>query len=115
MGSNKPRPSPGGVVASVLDVGTARRSVVDLTGDVRLFLRVAPRGRCTVFLPARDCAAAVIETGSGSDDHLVDTLERLFSRDDRSRCAHGSPGHGADHLLRALIARSAPAFIRTRR
>ncbi len=42
----------------------------------------------------------------GSDDDLVDTLERLLPRDDRYRHAHGSPGHGADHVLPALVAPS---------
>ena len=36
----------------------------------------------------------------------VDTLERLLPRDDRYRHAHGSPGHGADHVLPALVAPS---------
>ena len=31
---------------------------------------------------------------------------RLLPRDDRYRHAHGSPGHGADHVLPALIAPS---------
>src|SRR5262249_56738995 len=49
---------------------------------------------------------AVIETGAGSDDDLLDTLERLLPRDGRYRHAHGSPGHGADHVLPALVAPS---------
>jgi len=44
-----------------------------------------------------------MEVGSGSDADLLDTLERLLPRDDRYRHAHGSPGHGADHLLPALV------------
>ena len=49
---------------------------------------------------------AIIETGAGSDEDLVDTLERLLPRDDRYRHSHGSPGHGADHVLPALVAPS---------
>jgi thiamine phosphate synthase YjbQ (UPF0047 family) len=49
---------------------------------------------------------AIIETGAGSDDDLVDTLERLLPRDDRYRHAHGSHGHGADHVLPAIVAPS---------
>jgi thiamine phosphate synthase YjbQ (UPF0047 family) len=49
---------------------------------------------------------AVIETGARSDDDLVDALERLLPRDDRYRHAHGSPGHGADHVLPAIVAPS---------
>jgi thiamine phosphate synthase YjbQ (UPF0047 family) len=49
---------------------------------------------------------AIIETGAGSDDDLVDTLERLLPRDNRYRHAHGSHGHGADHVLPAIVAPS---------
>ena len=43
---------------------------------------------------------------AGSDSDLVDTLERLLPRDDRYRHSHGSPGHGADHVLPAIVAPS---------
>jgi secondary thiamine-phosphate synthase enzyme len=47
-----------------------------------------------------------METGSGSEPDLVAALERLLPRDDRYRHHHGSPGHGADHLLPALVSPS---------
>lgn len=47
-----------------------------------------------------------METGSGSEPDLADTLERLLPRDDRYRHRHGSPGHGADHLLPVLVSPS---------
>jgi thiamine phosphate synthase YjbQ (UPF0047 family) len=37
---------------------------------------------------------------------LVAALDRLLPRDDRYRHRHGSPGHGADHVLPAVIAPS---------
>lgn len=37
---------------------------------------------------------------------LLDALERLLPRDDRWRHRHGSPGHGADHVLPLLAAPS---------
>ena len=39
----------------------------------------------------------------GLGENLVDLLGRLLPRDDRYRHRHGSPGHGADHLLPALV------------
>ena len=63
-------------------------------------------GLCNVFVPHATAGVAIIETGAGSDDDLVDTLERLLPRDDRYRHAHGSPGHGADHVLPALVSPS---------
>jgi secondary thiamine-phosphate synthase enzyme len=92
----------------LLDVDTSRRRIVDLTDAVRSFCgqRRARDGLCNVFVPHATAGVALIETGSGSDDDLVDTLERLLPRDDRYRHAHGSPGHGADHVLPALISPS---------
>jgi len=57
-------------------------------------------------VPHATAGVAIIETGAGSDDDLIDALERLLPRDDRYRHAHGSPGHGADHVLPALVAPS---------
>lgn len=88
---------------AVLDVDTTRRRIVDLTDDVRSFCASHRDGLCNVFVPHATAGVAVIETGAGSDDDLVETLERLLPRDDRYRHAHGSPGHGADHVLPALI------------
>jgi thiamine phosphate synthase YjbQ (UPF0047 family) len=47
-----------------------------------------------------------MEVGSGSDADLLRALDRLLPRDDRYRHAHGSPGHGADHLLPVLVSPS---------
>jgi thiamine phosphate synthase YjbQ (UPF0047 family) len=45
----------------------------------------------------------VVEIGAGSDDDLVAALDRLLPRDDRVyRHRHGSPGHGADHVVPLL-------------
>lgn len=90
----------------VLDVDTARRRIVDLTDAVRGFCASHGDGLCSVFVPHATAGVAIIETGAGSDHDLVDTLERLLPRDDRYRHAHGSPGHGADHVLPALVAPS---------
>ena len=92
--------------SDVLEIDSSRRRIVDLTEKVRKFCAAHEDGLCNVFVPHATAGVAIIETGAGSDDDLVDTLERLLPRDDRYRHAHGSPGHGADHLLPALIAPS---------
>ena len=91
---------------NLIDVDTSRRRIVDLTGDVRRFCGTYRDGLCNVFVPHATAGVAIIETGAGSDDDLVDTLERLLPRDDRYRHAHGSFGHGADHVLPALVSPS---------
>lgn len=61
---------------AVLDVDTARRRTVDLTDEVRAFCRGRGDGLCNVFVPHATAGIAIIETGAGSDDDLLDTLER---------------------------------------
>jgi secondary thiamine-phosphate synthase enzyme len=90
----------------VLDVDSARRRTVDLTGAVRAFCTGRGDGLCNVFVPHATAGVAIIETGAGSDHDLVDTLERLLPRDDRYQHSHGSPGHGADHVLPAIVSPS---------
>jgi secondary thiamine-phosphate synthase enzyme len=90
----------------VLEVDSSRRRIVDLTDKVREFCAAHKDGLCSVFVPHATAGVAIIETGAGSDDDLVDTLDSLLPRDDRYRHEHGSPGHGADHVLPALVAPS---------
>jgi secondary thiamine-phosphate synthase enzyme len=92
--------------SDVLEIDTSRRRTVDLTEQVRAFCRGRGDGLCNVFVPHATAGIAVIETGAGSDADLVDALERLLPRDDRYRHAHGSPGHGADHVLPGIVSPS---------
>ncbi len=92
--------------SNVLDVDTAQRTTADLTAEVKAFCAGRGDGLCNVFVPHATAGVAIIETGAGSDHDLIDTLERLLPRDDRYRHAHGSPGHGADHVLPAIVAPS---------
>jgi secondary thiamine-phosphate synthase enzyme len=94
------------VHSDVLEVDTTRRRIVDLTDVVRRFCFSYGDGLCNIFVPHATAGVAIIETGAGSDDDLVETLERLLPRDDRYRHAHGSTGHGADHVLPAIVAPS---------
>jgi secondary thiamine-phosphate synthase enzyme len=90
----------------VIEIDTSKRRIVDVTDEVRSFCADRRDGFCNVFVPHATAGVAIIETGAGSDGDLVDTLENLLPRDDRYRHAHGSPGHGADHVLPALVAPS---------
>jgi thiamine phosphate synthase YjbQ (UPF0047 family) len=45
----------------------------------------------------------IMELGAGSDADMMTRLDELLPRDDRWRHAHGSRGHGADHVLPLLV------------
>lgn len=79
--------------------------VHDLTSACARFLddAGAADGLLHVFVPHATAGLAVIETGAGSDDDLLARLRELLPADDRWRHRHGSPGHGRDHVLPALL------------
>jgi secondary thiamine-phosphate synthase enzyme len=89
-----------------LDIDASRERIIDLTTELERFCARLGDGLVNVFVPHATAGVALMETGSGSDSDLVAALERLLPRDDRYRHAHGSPGHGADHILPAFVSPS---------
>jgi secondary thiamine-phosphate synthase enzyme len=87
-----------------LDMSGVR--VSDLTGWVADFCAGRGDGFCSVFAPHATAGVALMEVGAGSDEDLEEALDRLLPRDDRYRHRHGSPGHGADHLLPVFVSPS---------
>ncbi|MEU2530083.1 secondary thiamine-phosphate synthase enzyme YjbQ [[Kitasatospora] papulosa] len=91
----------------VLNVTTGRtETVLDLTDDCTQFLARASHGRdglLNIFVPHATAGIAILETGAGSDDDLLTALQTLLPADDRWRHRHGTPGHGRDHVLPALV------------
>ncbi|MEU0781973.1 secondary thiamine-phosphate synthase enzyme YjbQ [Streptomyces sp. NPDC006173] len=91
----------------VLNVSSgSSETVVDLTRDCEAFLREVAPGRdglLNIFVPHATAGIAIIETGAGSDDDLLAALHALLPADDRWQHRHGSPGHGRDHVLPAIV------------
>jgi secondary thiamine-phosphate synthase enzyme len=86
---------------------TGSERITDVTDRCARFVRdIGGDGLLHVFLPHATAGLALLETGAGSDRDLADHLDELLPRDDRWRHRHGAPGHGADHVLPALIAPS---------
>jgi secondary thiamine-phosphate synthase enzyme len=94
------------VDTTVLDVDTSDRLLVDLTDEVSAFCSGRGDGLLNVFVPHATAGLAVVETGAGSEPDLLELLDRLLPRDDRYTHRHGAPGHGADHVLPALVSPS---------
>jgi secondary thiamine-phosphate synthase enzyme len=86
-----------------LTVDTSARWYVDLTRAVSEFCRPLGDGLVNVFAPHATVGLAIVELGAGSEADLEEALGRLLPRDDRWAHRHGSPGHGADHVLPAFI------------
>ncbi|PNE37806.1 YjbQ family protein [Streptomyces noursei] len=90
-----------------IDVRTGSTETVhDLTHECVDFLRDTAQGRdglLNVFTPHATMGVALLETGAGSDDDLLAALHDLLPADDRWRHRHGTPGHGRDHVLPALV------------
>jgi secondary thiamine-phosphate synthase enzyme len=85
------------------------RGFTDLTGACRRFVAEHAGegdGLLSVFVPHATAGLVILELGAGSDDDALATLDRLLPRDDRWRHRHGSPGHGADHILPLIVSPS---------
>ena len=83
------------------------RGLWDLTPACERFVAEAAEGGdglLSLFVPHATAGLVVLELGAGSDTDLMDALDRLLPRDERLyRHRHGSPGHGADHVLPLLL------------
>ncbi len=91
------------------EVRTGNKPVVyDLTGDVNEAINGLGDGLLHVFLPHATAGLALMEVGSGSDLDLLDRLVSLLPPTEPYRHRHGTPGHGRDHVLPALIS---PALV----
>lgn len=74
--------------------------MADLTEACAAFVSGESDGLLSVFVPHATAGIVVVEVGAGSDDDLLAALERLLPHDEGLyRHRHGSPGHGADHVM----------------
>lgn len=93
--------------SSLVEISTGDMpTVVEITHRVVEFCRGKGDGLVNVFAPHATAGLALIETGSGAEEDLLATLEELLPRSRQYVHRHGSPGHGGDHVLPALISPS---------
>jgi len=89
---------------SRLSIDTGRsRALVDLTSQARQFVQGEGDGLLNISVPHATAGLVLMELGSGSEADLWNRLDALLPRDRRYVHSHGSPGHGADHVLPAFI------------
>jgi secondary thiamine-phosphate synthase enzyme len=90
--------------SELLTIRTGDRPVVrDITTEAAKFVESETDGLLHVFVPHATAGLAIIETGAGSDEDLLRTIDELLPADDRWRHQHGSRGHGRDHVLPAWL------------
>lgn len=91
----------------IVTVDTSHREIVDLTDEAAQSIPSGnASGLLNVFVPHATAAVVIVETGSGSEEDLFNAVQRLLPADVRYRHQHGSPGHGAHHLVPALLGSS---------
>jgi secondary thiamine-phosphate synthase enzyme len=78
--------------------------IADLTDDVTAFVMGEGDGLVSISVPHATAGLVVMELGSGSEADLWDRLGALLPRHHTYVHHHGTPGHGADHLLPAFLA-----------
>ena len=89
-----------------VEVATGDRLLTDLTAELTSFCRGRGDGLVHVFAPHATAGLALMELGAGSEADLAELVDRLLPPDGRYRHRHGSPGHGRDHVLPAVVAPS---------
>lgn len=83
------------------------RGLTDLTPACRRFAaEQGGDGLLTAFVPHATAGVVIMELGAGSEQDLMEALDRLLPRDERWAHRHGSSGHGADHVLPLLVSPS---------
>lgn len=92
--------------SQVLELTTGGHLTTDITAAAADFCRGRGDGLLQVFVPHATAGVAIFETGAGSEEDLELTLESLLPRGAAYLHRHGSPGHGRDHVLPALVAPS---------
>lgn len=90
-----------------VQVTTGAELVTDITDHLVQFCRDRGDGLVNVFVPHATAGVAIMETGSGSETDLANTIDRLLPPDATYQHRHGSPGHGRDHVLPCFVGPSA--------
>jgi secondary thiamine-phosphate synthase enzyme len=90
-----------------LELDMSDRWYAGLNDEAAAFVKPLGDGFLNVFVPHATAGLVVMELGDQSEGDLHDLLQRLLPREPGLyRHQHGSPGHGADHLLPALVSPS---------
>lgn len=94
------------MLTTELTINTTERKLVDLTANVRDFCAGQGDGLLSVFAPHSTVGLALVHPDQGVDADLLAAIGRLIPRAIAYEHTQKSPGHGADHVLPALVSPS---------
>jgi secondary thiamine-phosphate synthase enzyme len=89
---------------TTLNISTRRRrQALDITGNVQDFLEktAVSDGICNVFVAHTTAGLTTGEAIEGTDEDLMETLERIIPEID-FRHAH-DPSHAPDHMISSIV------------
>jgi secondary thiamine-phosphate synthase enzyme len=89
-----------------IELDTTGEALTDLTPELIRFCSEQGDGLVNSFCPHATAALLLIELRAGSDLDLLAWVESNLPLASAFHHRHGSPGHGADHLLPALFGAS---------
>jgi secondary thiamine-phosphate synthase enzyme len=82
---------------------SGKREIVDITERVNRFLSKSgsKEGACLLFVLHTTAALAIQEVGEGTEDDLLEVLDKLIPR---IRFRHGhDPAHAPDHMISSIV------------
>lgn len=84
----------------------SHEAVVDITDRIDRFVEGRGDGLVSVFVPHATAGVAIFETGAGSERDVLAALASMIPASAGWNHAHGSPGHGRDHVVPAFVSPS---------
>jgi len=98
--------------SELIDIRTGEQSrVYDITRYCAAFVKDEQDGLLHVFVPHATAGLAIIETGAGSDEDLLTSIDAVLPRRKGWQHQHGSAGHGRDHVVPAYLAPTATVVV----
>ncbi len=100
------------MISATVELDTRAGSIHDLSRELSDFCAGKGDGLVNAFCPHATAGLVLMELGAGSEQDLLAWLDEHLPRKDRYRHRHGSTGHGADHLVPALLGSSVTVPLR---
>ncbi|MBI2145546.1 YjbQ family protein [Candidatus Woesearchaeota archaeon] len=87
---------------------TEKQQIIDITGKVEGIVAKlgVKNGICLVFIPHTTAAVLLLEADGMVEKDVLRSLSNIVPKTASYAHEHGSPGHGAAHVLGAILGHS---------